>query len=136
MGGAGQPDVWVQASAPATNQRVTPIVYRLTLGNQGSAPANGVMLTVTLPADMKFVDASLPPVSTSPVLTWDLGSLTSKSTPVALLITTTATATNFSTLTADFEIGTTSGELEQTNNIAQTQTFVGVKVFLPVLQLQ
>ncbi len=136
--GSAMPDVWVQAGAPTTGLRATSIVYQLTLGNQGGAPANGVMVTATLPADVTFVDASLPPVSASPVLTWNLGDFTGKSTPVALLITATiaATATNFSTLTADFEIGTTTGELERANNVARADTFVGLKVFLPVMQRQ
>jgi uncharacterized repeat protein (TIGR01451 family) len=112
------------------------LTYHITYGNGGGADATGVILTNTLPAELTFVDASLPPVSTSLVLIWEVGDLPAHSGPFTIVVTATVapTTTLLSTLTTLFETHTASLELETANNTFQWSTFIGYLLYLPIIR--
>lgn len=132
--GSALPDVWVAATADSGlpgEQMTQTLIY----GNRGGAVAAGTRLTYTLPAKLSFVSASIPPVSTSP-LVWDLGDLPAKSEPFALsvVVAISPTAVLFNTLSSTAVIHLPAGELEMLNNQATGQTFIGQRIFLPVVR--
>lgn len=131
--GAAHPDVWVTAHS-GNGLRGKQIVHTITYGNRGGAVASGVRLTYTLPTELSFVNASLPPISTEP-LAWELGDLAAQGEPFVLTVVTQVgpTAVSFSTLQSTAVIETASAELETLNNSAQARTFVGRQAFLPLL---
>jgi uncharacterized repeat protein (TIGR01451 family) len=131
--GAAHPDVWVTADFRSgwLNEQVT---HTLTYGNQGGAIATGTRLTYTLPAELSFVSASQPPISTDP-LVWELGDLVARSGPfnLSVVMAVGATAVPFSTLHSPVAIQPSNAELETLNNNAQSGTFIGHLVFLPMM---
>ncbi|MBK8989523.1 MAG: PD40 domain-containing protein [Chloroflexi bacterium] len=132
--GTAYPDVWV--SVNETNGLPgEQIEQTLTYGNRGGAVAAGTRLTYTLPAELSFVSASVPPVSTSP-LVWELGELPAKSQPLTLsvVVQMSPTAVPFTTLTSTAVINPTGSELETLNNSAQGRTFIRRLLYLPMLQ--
>lgn len=133
--GSAYPDVWAAANGSAAGLPGSTVTYRLIYGNQGGAAANGTLLTYTLPAELTFVDASLPPLMTSP-LSWEVGDLGAKSGSYTIVVTATVapTATLFSTLISNISIGTASPELEAANNVNQFRTFIGALLYLPIIR--
>lgn len=75
------------------------------------------------------------PATTIPNLTWEIGDLTSGSGAHTVVVTTTVslTATPFSTFNNEAEIGGAAIELELTNNQALAPTFVGKKLYAPLV---
>jgi uncharacterized repeat protein (TIGR01451 family) len=131
--GAARPDVWIAGS----NNAALPgeeVVFTLTYGNRGGALAAGTLLTYTLPAELAFVTASLPPVSTAP-LVWVLGSLAAGSGPFTLEVVArvSASAPALATVTSTAVISTSTLELEIVNNEARAVTFIGRFTYLPLL---
>lgn len=96
--------------------------------------ANGVMMTYTLPAEMTFVSASIPPVSTNP-LVWHLDDLPAKSDAYTLEVTVmiAPSAPGFTYLTTTAVINTAGMELEQLNNQAEGQLYTAAFTYLPVI---
>ena len=129
--GAAHPDVWVSAS-DASGLRGEQVVHTLTYGNRGGAIAAGTLLTYTLPSDLAFVSASVPPISTLP-LVWNLDDLPARSEAFTLTVVTEVlpTAVAFSTLNSTAVIQSTTTELEALNNSAQGQTYIGQFAYLP-----
>lgn len=129
--GSAHPDVWVAVN-DAIGLRHEQIEQTLTYGNRGGAAAAGILLTYTLPADLAFVSASAPPISTSP-LAWNLGNLPANSEAFTLTVVTEVlpTAVSFSTLDSTAVIQTTTTELETLNNSVHQQTYIGRFVYLP-----
>jgi hypothetical protein len=80
------------------------------------------------------VSASLPPISTSP-LVWDLGDLSAKSEPMTLsvVVQVAPTAVPFTTLSSMAVLSAISTELELLNNSARGETLVSHQVYLPVI---
>ena len=133
--GSAHPDLWADIDGPLNAPPGGLTTFTLTYGNQGGAPANGVFLTAILPADFSFVEASLPPITTTPALVWGVGTLAGKSGPYSITITATVapTATTFVDLVTQADIATSSDELETANNIAQASTFIGHRIYLPLI---
>lgn len=132
------PDVWISKHSDTAKKPGDQVVFTIAYGNQGLVPASGVRMTDTLPNELFFVDASLPPLSDptlSSRLTWDIGDLPPQSEPAHIVITATVapTATLWSTLTNTVSIVTTSPELETLNNVAQAGVFVSHRVYLPLV---
>jgi uncharacterized repeat protein (TIGR01451 family) len=134
--GSTYPDLW------ASKTSLTPVAlpgeqvaFSLTYGNRGGAPANGVRITDTLPAELSFVTASPPPLTTTPMLVWDVGSLPAKSGAATIVVTATispeAPMHCFATNAAS--IGIATPELETLNNDAQARVFIGHRIHLPVV---
>jgi uncharacterized repeat protein (TIGR01451 family) len=122
--------------SPVTGLPSSTLIYHLTYTNQGGAPAPGTLITLTLPAELTYVDASLPPLTSTSEIVWDVGNLAAKSGPYTIVVTATVapTATFFSTLTSTVSLNTSGAELETANNSAQAGTFVAYQIFFPVLR--
>jgi len=131
--GSAYPDLWVSKSSPDARPGEQ-VIYAITYGNRGGAPASGVRIADTLPAELSFIDASLPPVTTLP-LVWEVGDVPAKSGPFTIAVTATVdpAAPLFTTLTNTASIGAVSPELETFNNTAQAATFIGHRIYLPVV---
>ncbi|MFN8595746.1 MAG: hypothetical protein U0559_06145 [Anaerolineae bacterium] len=134
--GSANADVWTTIKTPATSPRGTQVTYEVTYGNRGGAPSDGTFITATLPADLIDIQASLPPLTNTSSLVWDVGSLPAKSDSYTLLITATVapTATSFSTLISQVVIEPTGTELEKFNNSAMTESYIGWRTYLPVIR--
>ena len=135
--GSAYPDLWVSKKGSSVD--VLPegqVLYTITYGNQGGAAASSVLIEDTWPRELVLVDAApSPTISTSSSLAWDIGSLSAKSGPLTISITATATstATMWNTFINTATISTTTSELETANNLAQTLTFIGRHVFMPLV---
>jgi hypothetical protein len=92
-----------------------------------------VRITDTLPAELTFVAASPPPLTTTPALVWDVGDLAAKSEAFTIVVTATVSPATpkLSSLTNTVSIGASSLELEKANNEAQATIFVGRRTYLP-----
>jgi uncharacterized repeat protein (TIGR01451 family) len=134
--GSAHSDVWAALSAPTTVQPDDTLTYQLTYGNQGGAPAPATQLTLTLPAELTFVGASVPPLTTTAPLVWEVGELTAKSGPNTIVVTTTVPPTALSIITGTVSIATGATELEIANNAGQASTFIRYQVFLPLIRRQ
>ncbi len=136
--GSGYPDTWVQLANPTVTHLGSTVTYQLTYGNQAGVLASDVHLTTTLPAQLTFVAASVPPTSTSTSLVWALGDLPAQSGPHTILITAvvTSTATSVNWMTNTASINTATTELEMANNTDQTNLRIKYDLFLPIILLQ
>jgi uncharacterized repeat protein (TIGR01451 family) len=134
--GSAYPDVWVnkhsRAAAALPGQQ---LAFTLTYGNRGGAPASGVRLTDTLPAELSFVAASPPPLTTTPALVWDVGDLPAKSDSFSIVVTVTVSPETplLSYVTNTASIGAASPGLETANNSVQASAFIGRRVYMPVI---
>jgi uncharacterized repeat protein (TIGR01451 family) len=132
--GSAHPDLWlaVEGGSGLPGEQIE---QTLTYGNRGGAVAAETRLTYTLPAELAFVSASVPPVSTSP-LVWELGDLPAKSQPLTLsvVVQISPTAVPFTTLTSTAVIQPADSELETLNNSTQGRTFIVRLLYLPMLQ--
>lgn len=134
--GSSYPDLWVQAIGANAGRPGQTVTYQIIYGNAGGAAAADVTLTNTLPAELMFVDASLPPASTAPTLTWEVGQLPAHSGPFTITITATVApaAPLLSMLTTLFETRTLSLEFETANNTYQLPTLIGALTYLPIVR--
>jgi len=132
--GSAYPDLWVSKDGPIARPAGEQVIYAITYGNRGGALASGVHITDTLPTELSFIDASVPPVTTLP-LVWEVGDVPAKSGPFTITVTATVdpAAPLFTTLTNTVSIEAVSPELETFNNTAQVATFIGYRIYLPVL---
>ena len=136
--GSANPDAWVTGlrTAGLPGEQAS---FSIGYGNRGYTLGSSGIITVTLPASLTFVSASIDPLTSSitatNVITWDLGDLPAGSGPSYLVITVT--------LAADLPLGISleipvaiapaAGELELVNNTSQVVLFIGRQVFLPVM---
>lgn len=131
--GSTYPDVWVVGdyvnALPGEEARLT-----LTYSNRGGAAAVGVQLTYTLPANVSFVSANIPPITTSPPV-WNLGDLPAKgeSAVLELVVAVSPDAPSFADLLGTAVIGASTPELELVNNSAQTVIRTERHLYLPTL---
>jgi uncharacterized repeat protein (TIGR01451 family) len=129
--GTAYPDVWVEASATAAWPG-EPVTYWLNYGNQGGARSAARVLTFTLPAEVNFVSASVPPLSTSP-LKWAIDELPAKSNPYSIEIVGMVSS---SAVPDELLVGTaaiqTTGELETLNNTVEVGALVSRISYLPM----
>jgi Tol biopolymer transport system component len=133
--GSAYPDAWVEIESDMTNAlRNDSVDFHITYGNQSSIGVQNAKVTVTLPARLSFINANIPPVSTSP-LVWNLGDLPafSQGQPIIITATVASTATAFETLTTQASIGTASAELQTVNNQSFHDLFIGTFVYLPII---
>ncbi|MBN1886562.1 MAG: PD40 domain-containing protein [Thermoflexales bacterium] len=136
--GSANPDLWVSKSSPPAAKPGEQVVYTISYGNQGGAPASGMRFTDTLPAELDVVGANPSPVVSGSLLLdwgWDVRDLPAQSGPFVIVITANVSATipMFSNLTNTVRIQSTSGELETANNVASALTFIGYRVYLPLV---
>ena len=135
--GGSYPDLWLDALGQSAMPG-EPMTFALRYGNRGGAPAASVTVTSTLPDGLVFVSANPAPVATSPTLRWELGNLSAGSGPLAIVIT-AAPASSLPAGTVLFSpavIATTTAELEQANNAAQSRLWIGRSLYLPILLAQ
>lgn len=129
--GTAHPDVWIAGSTTAAWPGET-VTYRLSYGNQGGVSSAARVLTFTLPAEVSFVSASVPPLSTSP-LTWAIDGLAAKSNPYDIeiigMVSPSAAPSGVLVGTAAIQA---NGELETLNNMIEITAIVGRISYLPV----
>jgi len=132
--GSAYPDLWVSKGGPITARPGEQVVYTIAYGNRGGAAASGARITDTLPAELSFADASPSPVTTLPLI-WEVGDVQAKSGPFTIVVTATvdSAAPLFTTLTNTVSIGAVLPELETFNNTVQVATFIGYRLYLPII---
>jgi len=132
--GSAHPDVWISASGVAALPGEQ-VVHALTYGNRGGVDTIGVRISATLPSELSFVDASPSPTATTPALVWEAGDLTAGDGPYIILVTTTVApaAVPLSTYITSVNIGAALPEIETHNNTASAATFVGRRIYLPLV---
>ncbi len=133
--GSSYPDVWVRKGGTAEALPGEAVVYTIAYGNRGGAPAGGVQVSDFLPAALTLVAADPPPGGSGQNLVWDVGTLAGASGPFQIVLTATVapTATAGGDLTNAAGIATTSPELETGNNQSTATTFIGQRVYLPLV---
>jgi uncharacterized repeat protein (TIGR01451 family) len=88
---ASSPQLSIQANAPTAHAN-SPVTISLTVRNAGSATANNLLITNTLPIEASYIGGG---TRVGNVVSWTLASLAANSsTAVSFVITTTATALN------------------------------------------
>lgn len=117
-------DLALQAYGPAAALPGQPVTYVLYLANQGQVPAADTILTFTLPMSATYLDASLAPSNTGP-LVWSLDTMLAPD-AVSLVVTATldATASPGTALVATAAATTPSDEPFLANNTAQVRTVI------------
>ena len=132
--GGSYSDVWVAGSA-STALPGEQLVYTISYGNRGSAPASGVTVSNLLPPAVSFIGANPPAATTSPFPTWEIGDLEARSGPHTIVVTASlsSSAALGSHLTGQASIATTSPEMDTSNNSAPISIFVGRTLYLPLL---
>lgn len=134
--GAAHSDLWVGGTGVTTAEPGDEVVYQLHYGNAGGAGAEDVSITYTLPAEITFVSASVPPITpTTQALVWELGSLPAGDGPYSITITGTVAANvpYLTELTNTAVITAAAPELRTANNTAVSITFIGRLAYLPVM---
>lgn len=134
--GAAHSDIWVGGTGVTTAEPGDEVVYQLHYGNAGGAGAEDVTITYTLPAEITFVSASVPPITpTTQALVWELGSLPAGDGPYSITITGTVAANvpYLTELTNTAVITAAAPELRTANNTAVSITFIGRLAYLPVI---
>lgn len=134
--GAAHSDIWVGGTGVTTAEPGDEVVYQLYYGNAGGVGAEDVTITYTLPAEITFVSASVPPITpTTQALVWELGSLPAGDGPYSIIITGTVAANvpYLTELTNTAVITAAAPELRTANNTAVSITFIGRLAYLPVI---
>jgi Tol biopolymer transport system component len=133
--GSTHPDLWTNQSGPPVAPPGTQLVQDITYGNRGGVRASNSRITVQLPPELSFVSAEPPPSATTPDLRWDTGDLVAQSGPETIRVTLQAAprATPGATVIATAGIASDTAEIEQANNTAQAEVFIGYLVYLPVV---
>ncbi len=132
--GAAHSDVWVTIASTVSALPGEQGVFNVTYGNRGGAIASNNLITFTLPADISFVSATIPPVTTSP-LVFNLGDFAANSAPGSFMITglISPLAAPFTTLTSTAVISTDDPELELLNNQAEGRIYTATFRYLPII---
>lgn len=132
--GSAYSDVWLQVNGAQVSSPGSPVVYTVEFGNRGGVIGSGTQIVFTLPSEISYENASLTPVSTTPLM-WDVGALPAQSNMQSFIITGTVslTASSFTTITSTAEIST-DFELETINNSADVSTYISRFVYLPIIK--
>ena len=130
--GSALADIWVNV-APSISKMKPGDVFFLTInyGNRSIIPASQTTLTLSLPENLTFVDADLPPASVHPAITWELNTVGAGS--IAVLIAVDLTAPLGEYLTGNASIVTPDGENYLDNNSADFSVLVNYLVYVPFL---
>ena len=133
--GPAYPDIWVDATGDTHARPGDQLTLEVSYGNHGGQLASGTVLSYTLPAGMSFVDASVPPVQSGNILTWELGDLEARSNSNTIVITLAidAGAMPGEYQTSLLEINAYTDELEIANNTLEVRTYVGNMMMIPAL---
>ena len=132
VGSGAFPDLWVTAPAAAFPSR-QPYTLTLAYGNANAeAPARNVVLTATLPANVRFIESTPPAQVQGDVLTWSWPELTAGARgDIHLTVQVDAPR---SVRVIPLRIASSTHELRQTNNEAQAVLFAdGYTQILPRL---
>jgi len=132
--GSTYPDLYVRKTGVGDARPGDEVVYTISLGNRGGAQATGARITDTLPAGLSFLGAAPPPLTTTLPLRWDLGDLPAQSGPWTIVVTATVAPTvpMFTTFTNTVTIACQK-ELETANNLAWVTTWIGYRIYLPLV---
>jgi uncharacterized repeat protein (TIGR01451 family) len=130
---SAHPNIWVDLSGELAAFPGEQLNYKILFGNNTNLDAQMNTISFTLPANVNFVSASVPPTVNGNVLTWEVGDLLAEASASSILVTTTvkASAPLRSMLEAQVTIGSTTPELVLENNTAVFSTFVGDLIYLP-----
>ncbi|RRR75094.1 MAG: DUF11 domain-containing protein, partial [Candidatus Viridilinea halotolerans] len=71
----GDPEPWIDKTAPATVASGQQFAYTITYGNRGRRAAPGVTIVDTLPTGLTFVSATGSPSVSGQTITWNIGNL-------------------------------------------------------------
>ena len=136
--GSSQPDLWVEVhndtdfAMPGET-----VVSQITYANQGGASTSGTVITFTLPAELDFVSASVPPTVTPAGLVWNVVGLVGGGgtfeIDVTATVANTATPFNLYESQAHIAAGVVDHELEMLNNQASVRLQVGRILMLPLM---
>jgi len=117
------PDLWVTKSAPQLVEPNQTFTYTVQWGNRGSADAEGVVLTDTLPTEVTFQAADGNPTRNGRYLTWTLGTVGVGVNGSYLITVTVGDLSDGTTLTNTAGIDTsTSGDPTLNNTDVATTT--------------
>lgn len=134
--GSALPDVWVGLESNVGALPGETVVYHLEYGNLSGVTAVSPTITLTLPAPLSFISATVPPLtSTNSVMVWSTADLPAQSTGETIVITAVVTASTplGGTFTGLVEIAVPEEEVEQANNQLQLRLFIGRYQFLPLI---
>lgn len=131
--GSAYPDGWIDLAGPSSALPGEIITYTLHFGVRGGLLPS-TTLTVTLPAGLQWVNASLLPTQQANLLVWELGDLEATATPdpiqVSLRLAEATPPNAWLSLTAS--IGADTLDWETENNLSYARVFVGARLFLPL----
>lgn len=132
--GSSYPDTWLTLNGPISALPGTILEMTMRFGNRGQLFASDNQITVTLPANLSFVSASVAPVSTQP-LVWDVGDLAGGSNPAPIVVTLAVqgSAPSMVTRSISAELEGAIPEVVLGNNQPVYVLFLGAKLFVPVV---
>ena len=127
------PNIWVDLAGDLAALPGEQLTYEITFGNSTNLDALTNTISLTLPTQVNFVSASIPPTVNGNVLTWQVGDLLADTDASSITVITTvkASAPRRTMLEARVTIGSSTPELVLENNTAVFSTFVGDLVHLP-----
>jgi uncharacterized repeat protein (TIGR01451 family) len=133
--GSASPDSWVGLTSRGAAPPGQETAHTITYGNRGGVTARNAAITLQLPPELIFVSAQPPPSATTPGLRWDVGDLAGSSAPQMIRVTLrmAATAVRRTTVVTTATVTSDAAEVEQSNNTAQSATFVGYLMRLPII---
>lgn len=134
--GSTYPNVWVDLAGELAALPGEQLTYEIAFGNNTNLDALTNTISLTLPTQVNFVSASIPPTVNGNVLTWQVGDLLADTDASLITVTTTvkASAPRRTMLEAQVTIGSATQELVLENNTAVFSTFVGDLIFLPFVR--
>jgi Tol biopolymer transport system component len=134
--GEAHSDVWADLTGLADFAHPgDQVVYMLDYGNRAGIPAAATAITMTLPAGLDYLEASIPPTIIGNQLVWQVGDVPAESTfgPIYVTVEVSASAPLFQNVTTNAEIVTSSPELEKLNNYSQVEMYLAFRQLLALL---
>lgn len=133
--GSSLPDLWLALDGPPSAATGEAFNLEVDYGNRTPSLADGVQISLTLPAGLSYVSADPLPNETSPALIWNLGDLASAETQPTIVVTVTMEAEFAPGLwvSTTGEITSQGVEIETANNASSYAIRVGRLVRLPII---
>lgn len=132
--GSAYPDGWINGYGVTAAMPGMPVSYTLSYGNRGGGRGTATVSAV-LPAGIRFVSAAPAPDVNKSTLTWQVGDLPPNAQSQTIVINGTvdsgAALMQDQKLTASIAFSTT--EAEKANNQVDILTFIGRRLFLPMV---
>jgi len=134
--GSASLDLWVSLNGPPAALPGQTVVYTLHYGNRGAVASPEALITDLLPDGLSLLAADPPTVTIGQPVGWMVGSLDAGSGPYTITITATvaSTVTLGTTLSSTAAIAASGPDVDQSNDEARAQLFVGWQTYLPLLQ--